>query len=240
MNDTNQGKILDKVRRILARADEARNDNEHERAIALRQAHALLAMHGLAMADVNTADEARDELGAVGRGFVEFENRLLYPVGIYTAIARLNGCAAVKIPNGKAPPKLAIIGRRLSVSMTRQIGAYVVESVRREAATWGLDANSYGVGAWAGVSQQVDLILLRQAEGLIGDEQVSRSNALVITNQYLASVAEATTAMRGFYPTTKPARRYASYGNPTAQAAGRSYGEAIGLNGKRILPGGAR
>jgi len=225
MND----KIIDKVRKLLARADEARNDNEHERAIAMRQAHALLAKHGLALADVETADEAAAELGALGKGKVELATRAVWERGVYTAIARLHGCHAVQQVWKGQSPKIFIIGRRLRVNVVRELAAYVVASIQREGKAWGRDSTAFGVGAWTGVAKQVDIILAQQARGEIGEERVSQSTALVLVNQHKQALAEAQGATKEFFPNTRDAS-YRHTGNRDAMSAGRAYGEKVGLN----------
>ena len=58
-------KIIDKIAKLLARADESRNDNPHEREIAMRQANSLLVKHGLSMTDVTDQAETKEILQTV-------------------------------------------------------------------------------------------------------------------------------------------------------------------------------
>ena len=214
---------------MLARADEARNDNEHERAIAMRQAHALLAKHGLALADVETADEAAAELGALGKSTVTTKTRAVWERGVYAAIARLHGCYVVQRAWKGEQPRVYIIGRRLRVGVVRELAGYVVASIQREGKAWGRDSTAFGVGAWTGVSKQVDLILAQQARGEIGEEQVSASTALVLVDQHKQALVEAKDASNEFFPNTKN-EAYHHTGNRDAASAGRRYGEKVGLN----------
>lgn len=223
-------KIIDKVRKLLARADEARNDNEHERAIAMRQAHALLAKHGLAMEDVSTRDEAAAELGKVGRAPATLRTRAVWERGVYVAVARLHGCETVFIVERGEETKVYVIGRRLRVMVAREMAAYVVQSILREAEAWGRNAAAFGVGAWTGVSRQVDTILAQQARGIVGDEQVSQSTALVLVDQHKQAIAEAKGAAADFFPRMRSAQRYRYNGNGDAMRAGKQYGERVSLN----------
>lgn len=61
-----QDDIADKIRKILRRADESRNDSAEEREVAMRKAQALLMEHGLSMADLGELD---DEALPEGRVF---------------------------------------------------------------------------------------------------------------------------------------------------------------------------
>ena len=61
-----QDDIADKIRKILRRADESRNDSDAEREVAMRKAQALLMEHGLSMADLGELD---DEALPEGRAF---------------------------------------------------------------------------------------------------------------------------------------------------------------------------
>ena len=226
MND----KVIDKVRKLLARADESRNDNEHERAIAMRQAHALLAKHGLALADVETRDEAAAELGALGKSTVTTKTRAVWERGVYSAIARLHGCYVVQRAWKGEQPRVYIIGRRLRVGVVRELSAYVVVSIQRESTAWGRDATAFGVGAWTGVSKQVDIILAQQARGEIGEERVSQSTALVLVNQHKQALVEAHETAKGIFPSLRDGVGYSHKGSGDAMSAGRRYGEKVGLN----------
>lgn len=49
--------VVDKIRAILRRADESRNDSEAERETAMRKAQALMLEHGITMSDLGNLDD---------------------------------------------------------------------------------------------------------------------------------------------------------------------------------------
>lgn len=224
--------IIKKIQKLLARADEARNDNPHEREIAMRQAHALLAKHGLAMSDVEGEAQPEDKLG---RSFVTLSARATWVQGVWGAVARLNGCEVVRV--GTAPTKLAIIGRQLRVEVTTSMARFVVASIERESQSWGRDKVAFGVGAWTGVSKQVNVILRRMQEGIVGEERLSEAKSLVVVSQHNTAACDAKRAVAHFYGETQ-SRSYSHRGDAQARAAGRKYGERVGLGNQ--IEGGKR
>jgi hypothetical protein len=115
-------KIIDRIGKLLARADEARNDNEHERAIAMRQAHAMLAMHGLSLADVTEAAMTKENFGILGRTEVECMTRYRWESGVWGQVAKLNTCAIV----GSGTKKIWLIGRQLRCEVVKSMSHWLV------------------------------------------------------------------------------------------------------------------
>ena len=228
--DTNQERILEKVRKLLAIADAGRNDCENERATAMRQAHALLAKHGLEMAQVGDIDAQTDFLGALVKGTFAMRTKGVWEAGIYNAIAKMNGCTCVRSPsrNGE-PAKVYIFGRKVKAEVIRQMSIYVVESVLREARKLGHPVVSFGIGAWSGVSKQVDGILANMQRGQIDGEQLPQSTALMVVDQHKQSLIDATRIRDEAFPRLTTGRG-SRVSNGSAYHAGRAYGSSIGLN----------
>lgn len=234
--EPNIERIIKKVRNILARADADRNDNEHERAIALRQAHALLAKHGLDMADV--AGGVENAFGPLGKVRVE-DCKSDWGWTAYTAVGALYGCEVTRGTTGRRVYGLTLWGRRERLRVAKSMAAYVVGSIKRESAlaydrvewqTEGLRAwnNSFGAGAALGLASQIARILDAQAAGNVGDEHLTPGQALVVVSQHKQALAEsAALADAEIAPVTKPARDLKI---TDATVLGYRYGNTLSLN----------
>lgn len=230
MDDT--AKIVAKIRKILAYADEDRNDNENERATALRQAHALLAKHGLEMADVQVGDD--NPFGALGRVKIDISG--VWKRQTVNAIGRLYGCYVFRT---EGTSTISIVGRQAKVVVARAMATYVITSIDREAraaanrsAVHGKTfLNSFGRGAAAGVWRQVNAILAAQAAGKIDGEQLTASRALVVVNQHALALTEAQAAARRLTGCEFRNDRSAKASvDADAYYAGARYGSKLSLN----------
>lgn len=235
--------VMAKIRKLLARGDEARNDNEHERAIAMRQASALMARHGLEMSELADAPEA-DTFGALGQLPVDVDSSM-WVGAVYWTIAELHGCTAFRRSGRGYGTKMVIIGRAMRATVAKAMAAYVVASIKREAtrqyaladgwtAARTFHAN-FGQGAASGVRKQVRELLAAQATGDLGDVQVSASQALVVVSQHKASLAEADAHMRA---NNKISAGRATRMGGVGYGEGRAYGTGLSLNAQ--IGGGAR
>lgn len=221
--------LLDKIRKILARADEARNDNEHEREIAMRQANALLVRHGLSMADVGDVDidGARAvDFGRLGKVEIEVGAGVWY-AGIYHQMALLSGCQVIRSAT-RGSRKVYILGRELRAATVREMSRYLIMSIEREAARAGYRKSQFGTGAWHGIANQVRRILAEQAAGKIDGQQVAPGTALVVVDQYKNAMIEANRMLREEFPRARSSshRSHDSEG----LRAGRQYGERVSLS----------
>ena len=217
--------VIAKIQKLLARGDEARNDNEHEREIAMRHAHALLAKHGLEMADVTGAEEMRDHLGPLVKGECGLETKWIWEAGVWQAIAELNGCKIVR--SGKK--SVYIVGRRVRADVIKSMARFVVDSIIREARKSGYTVNGFGQGAWAGVSEQVRRILRDMERGNLDGEQLTTGTALILVNQHALAITEAKDATKEFFPNLRTSRGSRTRDH-SGYSAGREYGKSIGLN----------
>lgn len=118
--------VLRKVASLLARADEARNDNEYERATALRQAQYLMDEYNISMieAEARQTHGERDQEGFwVGSGPMgKWQTR------VYNALAPLYG-VTVYIQGDTVFTVGSEVNREIHQSMTE----YVIRSIQREA-----------------------------------------------------------------------------------------------------------
>jgi hypothetical protein len=230
--------IIEKIRKLLARADEARNDNEHEREIAMRQAHAMLAKHGLSMADVPEAEQAESE-GALGRMSDDI-GRAVWPAGVFDAIAKLNGCRVIRNParNGKGA-SVWVIGRRVRCEITRDMARWLIKSIEREARKGGHKGTQFGTGAWYGIAEQVRRILANMQAGQVDGQTLAPGMALMVVNQHKNALVDAERAQKEFFPRTRTGGTQAALGGSSFHA-GKSYGASVGLNGQVGRTSGSR
>lgn len=226
--------VIVKIKKLLARADADQNDNENERAIAMRQAHALLAKHGLEMADVEGSD-AGDSFGPLGQITFDMDAGLWRAQAYYVA-SELNGCYMLTWRT-RGNTHTIIAGRAMRATVARAMGAYIVASIEREAKArrgefaW-MAGRSYftdfGNGAVAEVRRKVRQILADQARGKVGDEQFSGERALVLVDQHRAALTEAEALARREYK-VGGARSYTTR-HSEAYGAGREFGAGLSLN----------
>lgn len=221
--------VIRKIQKLLARGSEAHNDNEHEREIAMRQAHALLAKHGLEMADVTDANVLRDHLGPLGRSFYNMKSRYVWERRVWASICHLNGCSAVHEPLSRTESRLAIMGRQSRLQAVASMALYVVHAIEREAAQRRLSLAGFGTGAAEGVSIQVTRILASMARGDLSGEQVSTGTALILVNQHKNALVEAEGVKTSFYPKLRTHYSHPSR-NHNAIGQGREYGQRVALN----------
>lgn len=232
MNDQSMNLVISKIKKLLARADAQRNDNSHEREIAMRQATILLAKHGLAMSEVEGAGDAHG-FGALGKLEISTGRAARWIPMIYNQIGRLNGCKVLRLP-GRG---VVLFGRAMRVTVARQMADYVINSICREADLQHSKTphvhgrkfrTDFGDGAASGVYQQVNDILEAQKRGQLGDDQLSGSMAMVVVNQHKNALAEADRHMRSNYSVRSGSAKQARVSN--AFYAGREYGRNVSLN----------
>jgi len=243
MNENLQ-KVAQKIRNLLARADRERNDNEHEREVALRQANALLAKYGLSAAEVSAGAGEGEAFGSPGMVSLD-THRGTWVATVYGSLARLNGCFVVREQRRAGDQTITIFGRAVRVTVTRQMAEYVVESIRREA-EYQHKANhreihgrrfkvDFGLGAAAGVNGQVERILAEQRRGRVGEEELSQSQAMVVTDQHKKAVVEAERLARDLFGPLRRSSYSRTNGSLNAQRAGYDYGSNVSLNSQ--VPG---
>jgi hypothetical protein len=230
----NNEAIIAKIQKLLARADEDRNDNEHERAIALRQAHSLLARHGLNADDV--LERSVDPLGPLGRLTVGVDFTP-WQRSVTVCVAELYGVFGYRDSNGVTK----FCGRKARTLVARDVLLYLLRSVEREvyAALKSRPANSalhgktfrrsFCTGAAIGIATQVESILADLRKGELDGEQLAPGQALVLVNQHALAVSEAKAAL----PTTvnpDAGKTKKVTVNANAFERGRRFGETVSIN----------
>lgn len=233
---TTDESIIRKISALLARADQNQNDNEHEREIALRQANYLLAKHGL---DIATLTREHQEV-AQGPMYESDDliGRTLWKASVYSSIAKLHNCTCIHSPQNQS---IHVLGRKAMVQVARSLADWVIRSIEREMPiAW--DAvegkasinrrsfhTSFGNGAAAAVTNTVTRIIADRRKGRIGDEQLSRSQALILVNQDRKALIESEKYRDKLYPRRSAGTRSRSE-SPQGYAAGRNFGSRLSLN----------
>lgn len=174
MNDKDRDAAVRKVKACLARADEERNANEHERATALRQANALMEKYSIGIIDLGDTDD----LGPVGEDQVSVGAKP-WKADTVNAVAELYGCR-VLYGYGIA----YIYGRQHYRHVVADMAGYVMGSIEKEAKAKKGDKTakaSFRLGCANGVHVQVALILKERAKAHDG---ISASKALVLVDHF--------------------------------------------------------
>jgi len=228
--------VIEKIQKLLARADADRNDNEHEREIALRQANALMAMHELSSIDL-TESEQRKELGELTESDDPLGNAL-WNSSVYSAIAKMNNCRCIRSPHNKT---IHILGHSSKVTVTRDLAAYCIRSIKREMPNaWnGLigKANeskrsfntSFGNGAASAIFNNVHKIVEARKQGNIDGQQLSSSQAMILVDIHKKQLAEVNSFVRQTYPHLRTGNGSRSYSR-AGYSAGKSFGSGLSLN----------
>ena len=163
-----------KVKACLAHADKERNANENERAIALRQANALMEKFSIGIIDLGDTDE----LGAIGEGKISVGAKP-WKADTVNAVAALYGCK-VLYGFGNA----YIYGRDHYRHVVEDMAGFVMDSIEKEAKGMKGDKTfktSFRLGCSAGVWNQVNGILKERAKAHDG---ISASKALVLVDHF--------------------------------------------------------
>jgi hypothetical protein len=213
-------KVLKKIRALLARANEAQNDNEFERQIALRQATNMMDQYSISMVDLDTEEDVR------GAGFVATKTAR-WKANIVNHLSNLYGCKAYRSvgTNGRT----FVIGRQSHRTIVLELSEYVIASVEREAkkykGTGKSYINSFKLGAATGVYQQTKRIIAERQRG----ETTSTSKALAVVNHYALEQKENEQWLKNQNVTLRKqaSTRASDY---RAYTSGYEYGNHISLN----------
>ena len=229
--------LIRKIQALLARADKDRNDNEHEREIALRQANSMMAKHNLSIVELSEAEQ-REELGELTEGHESLTGAIWQAV-VYSAVAKLNGCKCLRNSSKKI---VMVIGHSSRIEISVAMAKYVIASIKREMPK-AFDNRSFaeeyinrrsfntsfGNGAANAVFANVKTILAARRRGEIDGENLSRNQAMVLVDQDKKQLAD----VMVFYHRQHPHVRRGSGSNSRSHSgylAGKSYGAGISLN----------
>lgn len=228
----NNDKILDRVRKMLAMANDERG-NQHEREQALRMAHNLLIKHGLDLLDVERSQ--RDAEDARGR-YTGEGHSMRWALHIRLHVARLFMCrylVGAKLNSWKC--EHVFIGRESNATTAMYISDYVVNSIVKESRKrFGGDsvpeARSFALGC-------ADQIAIRVREMLADkDDQFSAPDKALIVVAMRKEEDDANEVWIRANVQTKALRRASSKVKADSYAEGREYGKGIGLSPQVAKP----
>lgn len=184
----NMNKILDKVRKMMAIANDAAA-SQGERDNAMRMSHALLAKHNLSMSEA----EARGDTSQSEKRMDGSIETKAYPWMRRCAhgIAELFFCKYffMKTKNGNAV-KHYFIGKESNVITAQEISAFVTDSILREAKRQSKDQFNptvWGLNFMKGAADTIwyrCIQLRRDAEKVDAPVAGSTGTALVLANVY--------------------------------------------------------
>jgi hypothetical protein len=209
--------LLRKIRACYARADESRNDNENERAIALRMANKLVEQFAVTAAELDS-----DELGPMGRNDVPV-GMTIWKQTLYHVLGPLYGCEVLWNKRGT----MYIIGRQSYRNVVEDMAGYVITSVEREAKAQARGDKTYlnGFRKWAveGVRANVNDILAERAKGL---KTAGTGTSMVLVDHFKNQLEDSTTYMNANHSVKMGKARPMPRGGMEGYEAGRG----IGLN----------
>jgi hypothetical protein len=219
MNEAQREAAVRKIKACLARADEERNANEHERATALRQANALMEKYSIEIIDLGDTEDL---------GPIDEENHSVgakpWKAHIYNNLAPLYG---VKVLYGRG--LVTLVGRQHYRNVVSDMAQYVMSSIEREAKAMSGDKTykaDFRKGAATGIDITVKRILAERAKAHDG---ISQSKALVLVDHFKNELEATTTWMNAHFGKLKKGSRM-GIKNYAAYADGKAYGESINLS----------
>jgi len=219
MTEKERDNAMRKIKACLARADEERNANENERAIALRQANALMEKYSIQMIDLGDTDE----LGPLGTEECSIGAKP-WKAHVFQAVGKLY---AVRVLYGNG--LVSVIGRQHYRGVVVDMCQYVMDSIDREAKSMEGDKRfkaSFRTGAAQGLYPTVEAILKARAKA---HDDVSASKALVLVDHFkqeLQATEDWMSANMG--PIRKGNRTKTS--SEAGYQAGRAFGQTISLS----------
>lgn len=221
-------KILDRVRKLLALANDAAA-TENERDNALRMAHGMLAKHNLAMADVTDREamEGREELETQTYG-------MKWCRGVARSVARMFFCT-VFIGRKINGTKLTyhFVGKQSNVVTAALMTEYLIKSILKECRSrykenLSPESRSFATGAEFRLWQRVEKILAS------GGEDLEPGTGLVVVELYKTEKAANEAFIQAKGTKLVPFGKRGKPAKAGAFSAGMKFGDSLGLNGQIV------
>lgn len=228
--------VLRKLQALLARGNEESNDNEHERAIALRQAQKLMDQYNISLAEVEAGASHDANRGESS----EQTGSSLWKASAYNVIAKLYGVKVYRKGVGRRSV-VVFIGAEHNRNACILMAQYVITSIERESKKYKGTGHAYihafKSGAVNGVLGQVKAILAERAKG---ETLSATGNALVLVDYYKTEMQlnEKYLANQNIRLGTRGAKSRVTSSNGYYQ--GRDYGSSISLNNQVAGRNGVR
>ena len=225
----NRETAIRRIKAMLARGDSDRNDNEHEREVAIRQATKLMDKFQLSRSDVLGAEDAGGmDVTKIATGSA------LWRCQVVGAIARLYGCSTTRSRGSQGTTQ--VYGKEYARTVVESVSLWLMRSIDAEATSLRRRdrafRNSFRLGAASGVYTSVERIEAARKQGeTLAPE--NRGQALAV----VASYEKDTAASKEFQgkvlaaagvKLTSPAR--ATVSDYAGYSDGYAYGSKINLN----------
>ena len=165
--------VIRKISALLARGDEERNDNEHEREIALRHAQKLMDEYNISQLEANVA-MVHGERGKTGI----LTGKQVWKRQVYHALSELYGVTVYH-----SGDYCYLIGGEVNREVLLSMGQYVAASIEREARKYPGRGrkwhNSFKKGSVLGIMNTVRSIVSERSGN---DQPTSSGKGLVLYN----------------------------------------------------------
>ena len=232
--------VLERIQALLRMAEHP-NSNEHEAAIALERAQAMLLEHNLSRASVNTGPEAAQ--GAPSPiGKVEVGYDTLWHSSLLNTIALKNLCKVIRDPSES---KCHLFGARDNVltvvSMYQWCKEQLDSMALRDFTTYKRERGSESSRTWkAAYFAGATVVLRDRLAPPLATFSAGPGRALVLVND-----SRVAAAVKSVFPHVGSSRRSVNYGSD-GYGAGKRAGEsvrfgrtaALGYGGQKQLAGG--
>ena len=221
-----QERVIEKIRKLLAMADEDGGASDQERATAMRQATKLMDMYAV---DLDTI-EVTDDSDPRGKDKTEI-GRPVWKAVVFAAIGRLYGCVVYQENLGRGKKNIVVIGRTSARLAILSMGTWLISSIEKEVRERGIDRgagrrDSFRKGAAIGIGETVDQILKEREQGKTVE---AAGTALVVVESYKNELAANQDYLQQQGVRLSKSRSM-KLSNQGAFSQGRSYGKSIGLN----------
>lgn len=188
---SDQSKLIDRIKALLAKAKGT--DNEHEADTFMAKAMELMERHQI---DLTQLDDAADPI-AERAGFEQNEGSHVWVRNLYCDLARLYGArtyfdCVLDARTFKRKIKVQVIGRESAKVTVDLMHPFVVKQVREQAKKLapitGMSVQGQAKRIGAALRHRIWKMIREQesAEGMAIKTEAARKNALVTTNQTVA------------------------------------------------------
>lgn len=218
----NKTEKIEKIKKLLAKADTSRNSSEEEAATAMRMAMAMMDSAGISMADVQVSS-MDDEFGELGHSWLnggEAKQYFNWKKVLISNLAYFFDCEIVNCAEGRKS-KIDIIGRESNRITCEMFYNWLHDRTMKEAKEkYGAQTakrNSYCLGVAQGIANKIKQIKPR--------EEAVKANAWGIV-----PVDEVNKLMCELYPDLTHGKLKTTMSDGSAYAAGREVGNNTSLN----------
>lgn len=188
MPNSNQDKIISRIQKMLAIANDKAVGNEHERETAMSQVLNLLAKHNISMSEVQSNEEKED------RDILEIAEEFPCPWRrtLAHAIAALYFCRFFfqKI-DGKQKYKFTFVGLESNVITAKEMTQYLIKSVYKESIRLRKEKNesvayetTFRNTAAERIAERCQILREEAEKDIQAEQPVSGSTALTLSSLY--------------------------------------------------------